>query len=734
MSESVYLGVVKWVSENDKNYRHAIVEPLAESSEDRKRWIEHIENAVVQFPARGYVYWHNAPNGLTEGDIRQFEVEDHPHYKGELDRDALQVSNPKAVVEIIDLRKIGPESDIRTLLTTTGIFLKDRPLDGPCILWVRDEKWVGPVYLVPAKETGFWVLSSEQNLESIKHWKIPLDAIQRMELNGTRYLLAPNHNNLGQPSGFVNWQFDKVLAKRVLDHLRKHDRKTAEALKISKDIFRMYLDKIEQAGLVGANLAQELAFHERIGEILGVISKNEELLDEAASICFDAGPVKEKLEKKVEEEYRKKLTEAETRVDENLADRKNELENILGTLSEKRGELALVEEQIGALDDKLKERTAGFEEELEEKLRDLAEKPERLFAEMAIVNALVRKGGPTRSKPRPAVQRQTAADSVQITEESSAFMGALSTRLLALRISPVVGQELHSSLLAGMVPVLIGPEAFDVVSSYAACVSGGTLHWIPVGGSLYEPSDLLARFDPISRCLVPHPGGLLDLLLDKSDAMHVVVLDGFNRAAVEGYLSPLMQSAQDVARERKPRSIPVAPLGYTSEDDMYAGVSHIAWNGNVLLVLCPCTGASTLPLPEEFWAHGAVIYAGNPAPVDVTQEIGSISRTTRVPAAVWKAWLEGAKEKRTPLEMLRKLPKEAGALPPIALGNVERIYGSGMSLGLKPERALEQAVKTSLFPYLVASEGPVDAWFQHLGLTLNEVDRKIDDTVRRLGG
>ena len=69
MSDVVYVGRVRWVHENpEKNYRHATVQPLVHSSEDQKRWIGSIEDTIAEFPARGFVYWHDAPEGLEVED------------------------------------------------------------------------------------------------------------------------------------------------------------------------------------------------------------------------------------------------------------------------------------------------------------------------------------------------------------------------------------------------------------------------------------------------------------------------------------------------------------------------------------------------------------------------------------------------------------------------------------------------------------------------------------------
>ena len=737
MSDVVYLGRIQRVNENpESNYRHAIIEPLVQSSEDHKRWIGSIEYPLEEFPPRGSVFWHDAPKGLEIGDVRQIEIEPHPFYKGEQEKDAYAVKNHKYPMEIIDLRNIGSERDIRILLTKTGVFLSCKPLVERCVIWIQAEKWVGPVNLVRQSGTSSWVLASTERWESLKCTKIPTGAIQQVELEGTRYLLAPNQENLGQHIGFVNWEADEVLAKRVFNRLLKRDRKTAEALKITKEVFKTYMETIEHAGLVGSHLAQELAFHERIKEILDIISKNSELLDEAADVCFEIEPVKERVEERVEEEYQRRLADLETRIDEDLITKRTELVVATNSLLEKEKELVSVEEQIRVRDEELNSHVSGFEAELEKKLRELVEKPERLFAEMAITRAFTpTKAGSNTSKKRVPMRRQTNDDNtvIPIVKDPKVLMESFFKRLLGSGISPILGHSLHSTLMAGLVPVLIGPDTYDVISSYADCVSGGTLHWIQVGGSIFEPSDLLARFDPTSRCLIPHASGLLDLLVDESDALHLVVLDGFNRASVDGYLIPLLQSVKDVANGRKPRSIPLAPPGYVSEDDVYADVSTIAWNRNVLLVLCPSTGVSTLPVPSELWTHCTALNASAPTSERVPPESGSTPQVTRVTATTWKGWTEGAKEKNKPLEVIRRNPKGAGTLPRVVLDNVESINESGAALGLKDANALERAVKTSLFPYLVATEGHIDMWIQHLGIELEETDLLIGDIIRRLG-
>lgn len=732
MSDVIYIGRVKWVHENyEKNYRHATVEPLIRSSEDQKRWFGSIEDPLDEFPARGFVNWHDSPNGLKEGDFRQFDVEPHPFYKGEPDKEEFQVRNSKYPTEILDLRDIGSERDIRILLTTKGVFLNERPLNQRCLLWIQDEKWVGPVNLEKRAGTSSWLLAPSQRLDNIRSWKIPPAAIQQVELEGTRYLLTPNQENLGNYLGSITWEADEVLAKRVLNRLLKRDRKTAEALDISKKVFKEYIESIERSGLVGLELTQELAFRQRIQEIMRVIVNNEELLDEAASVCFAIGPVKQKMEEKAEKEYQKKLSDHEARLDTDLTAKKEEIEDAKTCLDEKKSQLESLRNDIVIAEQKLARLVDQFDAELTEKLREVAEKPERLFAEMAFIGAISTAIRPMTSLAPQGANRgkRVVVPDVPAIREPSDLVGKLSQRLLSIGVSPQVGQALHCSLSSGTIPVVTGPDAFDVVRAYVDSVTGGVLHWIPVGGALFEPTDLLGRIDPSSCSFVPHPGGLLDLLLDDSDAVHLAVLDGFNRAASDGYLLPLVQLLRDETKGADRLSIPLVPPGMAQDRDPYGTAHHVAWSRNVLLVLRPTTGTSVLPVPNELWAHCVVI--------DTELEVGAVGsppkHALRVSKTDWEIWFNRALSLSVPIEKLSKHPRASAPLPRGIRRKIERLYGAGVALGLNPDRATDQALKIGLVPYLVAYGQPIDEWSKVLGLELGVQDRRVENVVRRLG-
>jgi len=732
MSDIVYIGRVKWVHESyGKNYRHATVEPLIQSSADQMRWIGSIEDPLDDFPARGFVNWHDSPKGLKVGDYRQFDVESHPFYEGQPDKEAFQIRNQKNPVEIVDLRNIGSEREIRILLTTKGVFINAKPLIESCVLWIRDEKWIGPVDLAMRTGTSSWILAPSQPLSSIRCWKIHTAAIQQVELEGSRYLLTPNHDIHVKHMGFVTWEADNVLAKRLLNRLLKRDRKSVEALKISKAVFKTYIDTVEKAGLVGSELDQEFSYRERIQEIIDVIAKNEELMEEAASVCFNIGTVKQKIAEKAKKEYEKRRLELLAQLDSDFADKKRAIKDAEIDLEEKKSQLVSLQDSITAAERNLEDRVDKFEAELTERLRKITEKPERLFAEMAFFKAISSAVRPLHSTVAQVVTnpRAVVVPEVPAIREPSALIGEISQRLLSIGVSPQVGHALHCALSSGSVPVMIGSDAIDVIRSYADCVSGGVLQWIPIGGSLIEPADLLGRIDPLSHSFIPHPGGLLELLMNETDIVQLVVLDGFNRAASDGYLLPLLQSIRDAVEGHGRLTIPLVPPGMMKDGDPYVAAQRVAWKPNVLLVLRPTEGTSVLPVPRELWEYCVII--------DTVTAQGLVEsppkQATRVSKTDWERWFNKSLSLSGPQERLFEHPKTCAPLPSGIRRKIERINGSGLSLGLSSERAIEQALKLGLVPYLMTCGEPLDEWIKILGLELDEKDRRVEDIVQRMG-
>jgi hypothetical protein len=80
--------------------------------------------------------------------------------------------------------------------------------------------------------------------------------------------------------------------------------------------------------------------------------------------------------------------------------------------------------------------------------------------------------------------------------------------------------------------------------------------------------------------------------------LHIVVLDGINRAPVEAWLSPLLEIYNDAGRGSQPRQLLLrGELGY----------EWFAWPRNVLLAATAVPGAATIAPPAAFWGSACLI-------------------------------------------------------------------------------------------------------------------------------
>ncbi len=739
--QHVYIGKVI-VVKTKEDYRFALVEPLLKSSDDGARWTDAAQSLTIDFPGRGAVFWHNAPEGLEEGPILQFEVEDRPGYGGKPYQDAHQVKNPREPFEIVDLRAIGSESAIRKLLTGEGVLLVNAPLTSRCLLRVDDERLVGPLVIERLAGRRSWVLANGQDMSRLRCGRLPSNGCESIDLKGPRCLLRP-HLSQWPSLGYVNWEPDEILARRVLKRLRKLDPVAVESLGLTKKTFDAHINAVQKAGLLDSDLL-ESAFSARIREIRGAVDRNKNLIDEAAGILFASEPVQDELKKRKKATHDAILAEQRRLVEEETAEERARLEKIRDEISSREDELRLLNHSIEKTETEWREREASYTNELIERMRVLARRPDKFFADMAIIRAALAPPDhrTVRRAPNPISDppRDPGGESAPLLEEMETFFGSLAERLMAAGFSPLAGRSLHALFAVGLAPILLGYDAHEILTIYADLVAGGRIHWIPVGGATYEPGDLLARFDPGSRSLAPHPGGLLDLLLaaERSEEVHVVVLEGFNRAPVESYLPPLLYSLEDANLGRTPRGVPLAPGGVLPADDPYAAVESVCWRPNVLLALAPVFGSATLPVPPSLFRYAAILDADAYPPLelddgDFPKPAADCGGMTRISRSAWREWTE-ATRRATRTEIPRPF-RDAAAGIVKARGERDRmwrLYAAARANEFNDGEAREFAFKMGLLPELAANGRAAESAAADLGLAMDEETARIVDGAQRL--
>lgn len=619
-----YLGRVTRVPHRGDTYHYASVEPLVESNAAATEWSAPVTNAQTRFPRRGLVHWHDAPAQLQVGSLWQFAIDEHPDAERGDRPEQFQLAGPVEPIEVIDLRGWTDETTLRSAITSGGIELVPSPIARRSLLWLASGVCVGPLLLTSTADGQRWVLDAPEGHRDparMPVWSIASDGFNRVTLEGDRWFLAPPLD-LGRSVGIQNWSPDTQVARSILGRLRRMDAEVVKALGATDKLFREYLDRIEAGAIGTVDPAIERARADRLKGVRAAIERDATLLKEAADVLLQSDRVRGELDRQVQAERSRLLEEMHREVDASLELQREELARVEADLRHRRNQLAELDRVLREREEELEEKVASFDSEITSRLGEIARRPEAAFAEMAILRALLSPWStPTPATEAASIAEPPAQDSGPVIVPSGRDIGRiddlealrreLGRRAMSSRTSIHAMVGLHAAFAAGTTPVLIGDRAYDLLKAYASAVAGGRLHWVPVGSSLLEPQDLLGRFDISVGRIVPHPAGIIDVVRDAamSERLHVVVLEGFNRAPIEAYLLPILEAAAAGRQGDTTRTIPLASVALLSENDPYRGVSRVAWPPNVLLACLPTHGSVTLPVPVDAWRYLTVLDA-----------------------------------------------------------------------------------------------------------------------------
>jgi hypothetical protein len=593
--------------------RHATIVPLLMSNEDATSWAGPVPDPGRVFPERGLVFWYDVPRSIGERYLFQFKVEEHPMFDGEMRREAFQVRSWSPVTEVVDVRGYSNESLVRRLLTEEGFHGATSPLASDVLIWLEDQIWIGPIHPRVTSHDGAWIVDPNTQLNRLPVWRLDPDAVAPVELQGRRILSRPGHGIRGAQCGIRNWASETEVARTVIKRIRKLNPAVADALGQSQRTFETFLEVLATAELLGSDLEQEIGRADRVKELMRMVQGNADLMDEAVAALMTSDQVREELEARKTAEYQWLRADAERRVEDELTTKRKELDSLEARFQTRTAELLEIERRLQEATAAAEEQITSIETELTSRLQELASRPERLFAETAILRGLfprtVSENG-NLAPPATISAAEIVDDSgVQCTSDRTILSKALVDRLTAVGIPAGVGSQLRYALLSGAVPVVTGPGAYEALAAVAATFAGGRLTWIPVSGSIYEPNDLLGRYDGHTSRIVAHPGGLLDLIADagRDRNLRLVVLDGFNRGATDSYLVPILESYCDATSGRVRRTIPVAERRLLSPNDPYYPQARVEWPDNVLLACVPASGSAVLPTSSEVWKYASLI-------------------------------------------------------------------------------------------------------------------------------
>lgn len=737
----VYIGRIKKLvdrtSTNKPNL--AYVEPIIESTDGRDRWAGPIKNPESVFPDRGRLFWFNAPVEAIKESYWQFAADDQPTYDGHEKPEAYQVVHATHPLEVLDLRIWGKEAIVRRLVNAEGIPLARSPLWPRVLFWIEDEHWIGPVHLAE-ENVGRWKIDTNDPTRLECH-RPPKDGYSVVNIDGPRILISPDAD-LGPIIGYRNWASDENFALGVLKRIRKFD---STALKVTNRVFKKYLKDLKDAGLTKDTPMHELARSERVIEFRETVESNKALLEEATWVLLNSEAVQQELSKKKKDLYKVLRKEQEEQVLNELTAKFDELKTANKNIEESTAKVGRLTEEIELLNQELENRVAAFEDELRDRLAQLLNVPEKAFAEIAIIRAALPKAEEPVSdhhSQKIIVHGQRGPsdvpDQVCILTKLEELNRIRNEHLRCRHIhSALLGNDLHLAFLSGSVPVLVGHQAYDILEAYADSVTGGKLLWVPISGTTYEPNDLLGKLDSTTRRFVPHPSGLLDVLLEaeSSSELVLVVLDGFNRAPVETYLLPLLDARHDAVTGKKNlRRIPLIAPGTTTRNDPYASVGRVSWPANALLALLPVEGSVTLPVPDFLWRHAVLLDCDGylDCYLKVSDHKEKMIGLARVDSDAWRSWSsELQKIDISPVrEVLARLDRQMSRTLKASSCMASSIYAAALLLGHGTDRALGLASKLALLPLL--SDADIKSIQDSQVLQLGEAGLATIERIRKL--
>lgn len=734
-----YLGVV-----NGRNYgsdSRPIAFLVPTHLEERSGWVRLEVPKVESFPSRGQVIWLDPADEAIEGTLWRFAVGENPRADAR-DRFRVQETTAGQVLEIVDLRSLGDEEQIRKAIAGIGIEATAPP-GGRGLLLVTDRLLLGPVAFDADPGRKRLRIRDADLAEPLPKYQ-PL-VPQPILLPGGRRCLVPPPDEKLVVRGQRDWADDETVLRRAIKRVRKLAPGYEDAIALSDKIVD---DMVERLGIAGSASDQADLDEYRLARAAAVLSRVRLTDDVARQLAEQIGALETVREVALREAQALRaglLAQA----DEDAARiRKAAADDVAAALAEVEGlraaveadqkawearldgrvremqcqeralseELERLERQRAESEQELDASLTTLDREMESRLQSILAKPERVLSDLAIFRAawpaqatdVTQPGGPS-PKPYPTsdpapfwMLPSNAADGAASTDLGEA-LDRVESAFDELGHPPELGAIGLAGLLARSCPLAAGPDGRYALRVLANAVTGARVLSIPVSPAFLEPTDLLGQWDPRSGAIHPDKHGLLDLLLaaPQFEGLFLVILEGVNLAPAEAYLLPLLESYRGAGRLGQQRRISLAHPGMVRHDDRYSSAAQFAWPPNVLLAGTLALGAATLPLPADLW-ESAILFptladqavtpvSGRPTlmiegSVSLASWQKQLSRSAREDASPWHDFIEDASSQQL-------------ALPSALVTSWRTVYRSLLTLLDDEDRALDGVIASCLVPW-----------------------------------
>jgi hypothetical protein len=264
-------------------------------------------------------------------------------------------------------------------------------------------------------------------------------------------------------------------------------------------------------------------------------------------------------------------------------------------VEEKAQQIKKLSEQIEDVQQKLTEVVKEADAAMEVRVRAALDRPLDLLAQVSILRPFfesrtsnVASGvqEPQRTKIEWSSKR---ADEVK---DKAALRRVLTNAARNRGVDPAQMLQVHAAIVGRLMPITLGPGALAALTAYAQAACAGRMLVVHVSPGAIQPRDL----DDV-------PGGGLLAAASAArdvDGISLVILEGANRAPLEGAIVSLMQVVE-------------------------MGMSPFTSSAGLRIASTLVAGATTVPVSSQIWSYAAAVYPDTRMPIETNSELGDVA-------------------------------------------------------------------------------------------------------------
>lgn len=598
------LGLVQWTDRDKRGSAIAGVRPLIELQKGEWRAI----NAAEEFPSQGQVFWPNA-QAATEDSLIIFRAEPNAGQK-----DEFKVVEPKPAYEVLDLRRYGTAADVRVALVE-GVRVPGPVGTMRALIWCKSDVLVGPVELHRvATGTARLVGANLHRLSMYSGAQIRPVFVDRTE----RLLRVDDAG----PSGYVDWDDDAVVLRRALEAAVRvakqagHD--TGQTKKQIEEAARAMASQGvgPEAQLDRYRLERAISLLEDTEAVTRSAGEFAELLREHPAVKASLDALGAMIRADVEQSARAELEQGLARERAALKETSDARARAKLELEASEQELRKVEGQLADARDQTANAAKEAEAAVDARVLAALDRPMDLLAEVSVLRPFLGSGASraaSGTSTSPSLKVDWSRTRGEAVKDKAALRRVLTGAARARGVEPALMLQVHAAVVARLMPVTLGPGAIAALAAYAHAACAGRMLIVHVSPGAIQPHDL----DEV-------PGGGLLAAASAAkdvDGISLVVLEGANRAPLEGAVVPLLQLTE-------------------------IGMSPLAAAGGLRLAASLVAGATTVPVTPQLWSHAAAIYPDPSTPSAPTVASGDVALSSDLlapgdePAGVIEALLD----------------------------------------------------------------------------------------------